>query len=197
MEQKIATSRPHAARIYDYHLGGKDNLAADRATGDRAMQSWPAVRTAVRENRTFLGRAVRYLVAEAGIRQFLDIGTGLPSARNVHEVAQELAPSSRVVYVDNDPIVLAHARALLTSAPQGRTAYIHAGLRHPEKIINDSATQRTLDFTEPIALMLVAMLHLIPDFEHPGRYSARCWTRCLRAATWSPLTGRARHFTEP
>jgi SAM-dependent methyltransferase len=167
MEPKIDTTKPHAARIYDYYLGGKDNFAADRQTGDRAAQSWPAVRTAVRENRAFLGRAVRYLVAEAGVRQFLDIGTGLPSANNVHEVAQGLAPSCRVVYVDNDPIVLAHARALLTSAPQGRTAYIHADLRQPEKILNDPVTQRTLDFTEPIALMLVAILHFIPDVEHP------------------------------
>jgi len=110
---------------------------------------------------------VQYLVAEAKVRQFLDIGTGLPSANNVHEVAQGLAPSCRVVYVDNDPIVLAHARALLTSAPQGRTAYIHADLRQPEKILNDPVTQRTLDFTEPIALMLVAILHFIPDVEHP------------------------------
>src|SRR5215469_5962699 len=121
MHPVIDTSKPHSARMYDYYLGGKDHYAVDRETALRAMESWPAVRTAVRENREFLGRAVRYLVAEAGIRQFLDIGTGLPSANNVHEVAQGVAPESRIVYVDNDPIVLTHARALLASVPQGRT----------------------------------------------------------------------------
>src|SRR5438552_3215722 len=135
MEPRVDTETPHTARIYDYYLGGKDNFAADRRTAERAMRSWPAVRTAVRENRAFLGRAVRYLVAEAGIRQFLDIGTGLPSANNVHEVAQGLEPSCRVVYVDNDPIVLAHAQALLTSTPEGSTAYIQPDLREPEKIL--------------------------------------------------------------
>ena len=126
MQPGVDSTKPHSARVYDYYLGGKDHFAADRDTGQRAMQSWPAVRTAVRENRAFLGRAVRYLAAEAGIRQFLDIGAGLPSADNVHEVAQAAAPESRVVYVDNDPIVLAHAQVLLASAPGGRTAYIEA-----------------------------------------------------------------------
>ncbi|HWN00418.1 MAG TPA: SAM-dependent methyltransferase [Streptosporangiaceae bacterium] len=119
MQPGVDSTKPHSARVYDYYLGGKDHFAADRDTGQRAMQSWPAVRTAVRENRAFLGRAVRYLAAEAGIRQFLDIGAGLPSADNVHEVAQAAAPESRVVYVDNDPIVLAHAQVLLASAPAG------------------------------------------------------------------------------
>jgi S-adenosyl methyltransferase len=169
MEPKIDTAKPHSARMYDYFLGGKDNFAADRQTAQKAMESWPAVRTAVRENRTFLGRTVRYLVAEAGIRQFLDIGTGLPSANNVHEVAQDLAPSCRVVYVDNDPIVLAHARALLTSAPEGKTAYIHADFRDPEKILRDPAVRDTLDFTKPVALMLVAILHFVPDEADPRR----------------------------
>jgi S-adenosyl methyltransferase len=169
IEPRIDTEKPHTARIYDYYLGGKDNFAADRRTAERAMQSWPAVRTAVRENRAFLGRAVRYLVAEAGIRQFLDIGTGLPSANNVHEVAQGLVPSCRVVYVDNDPIVLAHARALLTSAPEGKTAYIHADLREPEKILSDPVTRQALDFSQPIALMLVAVLHFVPDADGPRR----------------------------
>jgi len=167
MEPRIDTEKPHTARIYDYYLGGKDNFPADRRTAERAMESWPAVRTAVRENRAFLGRAVRFLVAEAGIRQFLDIGTGLPSANNVHEVAQGLVPSCRVVYVDNDPIVLAHARALLTSAPEGRTAYIQADLREPEKILSDPVTRATLDFSQPIALMLVAVLHFVPDSDGP------------------------------
>jgi len=169
MEPRIDTEKPHTARIYDYYLGGKDNFAADRRTAERAMRSWPAVRTAVRENRAFLGRAVRYLVAEAGIRQFLDIGTGLPSANNVHEVAQGLEPSCRVVYVDNDPIVLAHAQALLTSTPEGSTAYIQADLREPEKILGGPVTRQTLDFSQPIALVLVAVLHFVPDGDDPRR----------------------------
>ena len=155
--------------MYDYFLGGKNNFAVDRETAERAQQSWGTVRTAARENRAFLGRAVRFLVAEAGIRQFLDIGTGLPSANNVHEVAQGLVPSCRVVYVDNDPIVLAHARALLTSTPEGKTDYIQADLREPEKILGDPVTRRTLDFSQPIGLMLVAVLHFVPDDERPRR----------------------------
>jgi len=165
----IDTTKPHPARMYDYMLGGKNNFAADRETAEKALKSWGTARTAARENRAFLGRAVRYLVAEAGIRQFLDIGTGLPSANNVHEVAQQEAPSCRVVYVDNDPIVLAHARALLTSKPEGKTAYIHADFREPQKILGDQAVRETLDFTEPIALMLVAILHFIPDEAEPRR----------------------------
>jgi len=169
MRPRIDITKPHSARIYDYYLGGKDNFAADRRTAERAMVSWPTVRTAARENRAFLGRAVRFLVAEAGIRQFLDIGTGLPSANNVHEVAQGLVPSCRVVYVDNDPIVLAHARALLISSPQGKTAYIHADLREPETILADPAATATLDLSEPVALMLVAVLHFLPDEAQPRR----------------------------
>ena len=165
----IDTTKPHPARMYDYFLGGKNNFAADRETAEKALKSWGTARTAARENRAFLGRAVRYLVAEAGIRQFLDIGTGLPSANNVHEVAQNVAPSCRVVYVDNDPIVLAHARALLTSAPEGKTAYIDADFREPERILADQATRQTLDFTKPIALMLVAILHFVPDEAEPRR----------------------------
>jgi S-adenosyl methyltransferase len=168
MEPKIDTARAHSARMYDYFLGGKDHFAVDREIAQQAMASWPAVRTAVRENRAFLGRAVRYLVAEAGIRQFLDIGTGLPSANNVHEVAQDVDPSCRVVYVDNDPIVLAHARALLTSKPEGKTAYIHADLREPAKILDDPAVRDTLDLTKPVALMLVAILHFIQDEDNPA-----------------------------
>jgi hypothetical protein len=166
---EIDTARPHPARMYDYFLGGKNNFAVDRETAEQALKSWGTARTAARENRAFLGRAVRYLVAEAGIRQFLDVGTGLPSANNVHEVAQAVVPSCRVVYVDNDPIVLAHARALLTSSAEGRTAYIHADLRDPEKILDDPATRDTLDFTEPVALILVAILHFVPDADDPRR----------------------------
>ena len=165
---EIDQGKPHAARMYDYMLGGTDHYAVDRETAERAMQSWPAVRTAVRENRTFLARAVRYLVAEAGIRQFLDIGAGLPSGDNVHEVAQRLAPESRIVYADNDPVVLAHARALLTSDPRGATAYIQADLREPERILRDPAAREVLDFNKPIALMLVAILHFVVDEDRPA-----------------------------
>jgi hypothetical protein len=131
----IDVTKPHPARIYDYFLGGKDNFAADRETAARVLHNWGAVRTAVRENRAFLNRAVQYLT-RAGIRQFLDIGAGLPSASNVHEVAQAIAPETRVVYVDNDPIVLSHARALLASGPRGACAYIDADLRRPEQILD-------------------------------------------------------------
>jgi hypothetical protein len=165
---EIDVSRPHAARMYDYFLGGKDHFEADRVTAEKALRSWSAVRTGVRENRAFLGRAVRFLVEEAGIRQFLDIGTGLPSANNVHEVAQSVAPESRVVYVDNDPIVLAHAKALLTGTTQGRTAFIHADLRDPEKILTHPTTREVLDFDQPLALLLVAVLHFVPDSENPA-----------------------------
>jgi hypothetical protein len=167
--REIDISRPHPARIYDYFLGGKDNFAVDRETAARVLQNWGSVRTAVRENRAFLGRAVRYLAAEAGIRQFLDIGTGLPSSNNVHEVAQAIEPQSRVIYVDNDPIVLTHARALLASDPRGACAYVDADLREPGKILAHPATRATLDFSQPIALMLVAVLHFLPDEDEPRR----------------------------
>ena len=167
MEPAIDTSKPHSARVYDYYLGGKDNFAADRETAQQAMQSWRAVRTAVRENRAFLSRAVQYLAGEAGIRQFLDIGTGLPTADNTHEVAQRVAPECRVVYVDNDPIVLAHGRALLDSTPQGATAYIEADAKDSELILREAAA--TLDLSQPVAVMMLAITHLIPDAEDPGR----------------------------
>ena len=163
----IDVSRPHAARMYDYFLGGKDHFEADRITAEKALKSWSAVRTGVRENRAFLGRAVRFLALEAGIRQFLDIGTGLPSANNVHEVAQSVAPESRVVYVDNDPIVLAHAKARLTGTPEGRTAFIQADMREPEKILAHPTLHDLLDLSRPVALLLVAVLHFITDDEDP------------------------------
>jgi S-adenosyl methyltransferase len=160
---EIDTSTPHSARMYDYFLDGKDNFAADRDIAGQALQAWPAMKTAARENRAFLGRAVRYLAAEAGITQFLDIGSGLPGVGNVHEVAQEVNPAARVVYVDNDPIVLAHGRALLMSKPEGRSVYIEADIREPEKILSDPVTRETLDFTKPVALMLVSVLHFFTD----------------------------------
>jgi hypothetical protein len=167
LPSEIDTSRPHAARIYDYYLGGKNHFAADRETADKVLRLWPHIRIAAREQRKFLGRAVQYLTG-AGIRQFLDIGAGLPTTNNVHEIAQQAAPESRVVYVDNDPLVLAHARALLTSAPPGRTGYIHADLRKPESILKEPGTLEVLDFGQPIALILVGILHLIPDEDDPA-----------------------------
>jgi SAM-dependent methyltransferase len=172
LSPEIDTSRPHSARMYDYLLGGKDHFATDREAADRLLTAFPSVRVATRENRAFLGRAVRYLAAEAGVRQFLDIGAGLPSASNVHEIAQGAAPSSRVVYVDNDPLVLAHARALLASGPEGRTAYIHADLSRPEEILSHPVTREVLDLTQPVALILVAILHLIPDEDKPAEIVA-------------------------
>jgi hypothetical protein len=167
LPQAPDTSRPRPARIYDYMLGGKDNFAADRAMAERALARVPAGRTAARENRALHGRAVSYLTAEAGIRQFLDIGTGLPATINVHEVAQLTAPESRVVYVDNDPMVLAHARALLTSSPQGRTGYVQADLRDPAGILGSPVTRELLDFTQPVALLLAAVLPFIRDEDNP------------------------------
>jgi S-adenosyl methyltransferase len=155
----------HVARVYDYWLGGKDNFAADRAAGDQAIAAYPDIVFSVRANRAFLARAVRYLASEAGIRQFLDIGTGIPTASNTHEVAQDAAPSSRVVYVDNDPVVLAHARALLTSTPDGATSYIDADLRDTGTILRQAAA--TLDFAKPIAVMLMAILQHLDDDDDP------------------------------
>ena len=165
----IDTSVAHPARVYDYWLGGKDNFAADREAAERVLAATPGLRQRVRENRGFLVRAVRWLAAEAGIRQFLDIGTGIPSANNTHEVAQAAAPTSKIVYVDNDPIVLLHARSLLTSRSEGKTDYISADLREPEKILADPATRQTLDFSQPIALMLVGVLHFLVDEDHPAQ----------------------------
>ena len=154
--------------MYDCLLGGKDHFEADRQAISALLKAVPNARTGARENRAFLGRAVRYLVAEAGIRQFLDIGAGLPTANNVHEVAQAIAPDSRVAYVDNDPIVMAHARALLTSRPEGQTAYIQADLHDPESILNNPSVRETLDFGEPIALVLMAILHFFPAADNPA-----------------------------
>jgi len=162
--REIDTTVPHIARIYNYWLGGKDNFAVDREAAEKVMRATPAILPGVRANRAFLGRAVRYLAAEAGTRQFLDIGTGIPSANNTHEVAQAAAPDSRVVYVDNDPIVLTHARALLTSVT-GTTAYLDADVRDPATILSGAAA--TLDFGEPVAVMLIAIMHCVPDEDDP------------------------------
>jgi S-adenosyl methyltransferase len=158
------TTVAHPARVYDYWLGGKDNFAVDREAAEQAIAAFPGVISGVRANRAFLGRAVRYLAAEAGIRQFLDIGTGLPTADNTHEVAQAIAPQSRVVYADNDPIVLAHARALLTSAG-GATAYVDADIRDTGKLLD--AARLTLDFSGPVAITMLGVLQLVPDEDDP------------------------------
>jgi hypothetical protein len=165
------TTVPHPSRMYDYLLGGKDNFAADREAAEQVVAISPATLTAVRENRAFLGRAVRCLAGEAGVRQFLDIGTGIPAADNTHEVAQRVAAGSRIVYVDNDPVVLAHARALLTSAHAGTVSYLDADLRDPDTILE--AAGRWLDFGAPVAIMLLLVLHLIPDSDDPWRIVRR------------------------
>ncbi|MEU4243507.1 SAM-dependent methyltransferase [Actinoplanes sp. NPDC026619] len=162
----MRTDRPHPARVYDYLLGGKDNFAADREAAQKGLQANPDSRIPPRENRLFLRRAVRYL-AEQGIDQFLDIGTGIPSAPNVHHVAQGINPRSRIVYVDNDPIVLAHARALLTSHPEGRTDYIDADLRDVDTILRSAALRNTLDLNRPVGLLLIAILHFVGDEHDP------------------------------
>ncbi len=155
------TSVPHIARVYDYWLGGKDNFAADRELGDRTLQAYPNLAFSVRANRAFLLRSVRFLAADREVRQFLDIGTGIPTNNNTHEVAQSVAPASRIVYVDNDPIVLSHARALLTSKPEGACAYVDADLRDPDTIL--AQAKGTLDFRQPVAIMLLTVLQFVHD----------------------------------
>ncbi|GAA3393337.1 SAM-dependent methyltransferase [Cryptosporangium minutisporangium] len=159
----------HPARRYDYWLGGQDNFAADRASGDAVAAVFPSIRVAAAENRGFLRRAIRYLTADAGVRQFLDVGTGLPTANNTHDIAQTIAPEARIVYVDNDPLVLVHARALLTSAPRGRTAYLDADLRDPDSILGHEQLPEILNFGEPVGLVLAAILHFIADADDPAR----------------------------
>jgi S-adenosyl methyltransferase len=164
------TSVAHISRVYNFWLGGRDNYAADREAAEQVIAAYPTILTSVRAQRAFLGRAVRYLVGEPGIRQFLDIGTGLPSADNTHKVAQRAAPESRVVYADNDPIVLAHARALLTSSPEGATHYVDADLRDTGKICEQAA--EILDFDTPLAILLIGVLHCIPDSDGPAGIAA-------------------------
>jgi hypothetical protein len=165
------TTKAHQARIYDYLLGGKDNYAADREAVEAALKVWPELAFTARANRAFLSRAVRFLTAEAGIRQFLDLGTGIPTAGNTHEVAQAIAPETRVVYVDYDPIVLAHARALLDSSEAGATEYIDADLRDTDTILTQAA--QLLDFTKPVAVTMLTILHAIPDADDPHAIVAK------------------------
>jgi hypothetical protein len=187
------TSVPHVARVYDYWLGGRNNFAADRAAAERVIALYPGVRAGVRAQRAFLGRVVHYLAAEEGIRQFLDIGTGLPAGDNTHEVAQRVAPESRIVYVDNDPIVLLHARSLLKSSREGATAFVDADLHDTDKIMAEAAA--TLDFGKPVAVLLLGILHCIPDADDPAAIVRRLMA-ALPAGSYLALTHIASDVAE-
>ncbi|NJP72013.1 SAM-dependent methyltransferase [Streptomyces sp. C1-2] len=163
---RLQTDRPHSARVWNYLLGGKDNYPVDSAVGEAILTTFPEFVAVARLQRQFLARAVRFLVRDAGIRQFLDIGTGLPTADNTHELAQRLAPESRIVYVDNDPLVLRHAEALLTSSREGACAYVDADVRDPERILAEAA--ETLDFTRPVALTMLGIMGQISDADRPA-----------------------------
>ncbi|MFD5462407.1 SAM-dependent methyltransferase [Kitasatospora sp. NPDC127059] len=158
---------PHSARVYDYLIGGKTNFEADRAAAHASVQAWPALPVSMRTTRDFMQRSVRHLTERYGVRQFLDIGTGIPTSPNVHEIAQAIAPEARVGYVDNDPIVLTHARALMSSTPQGRTCYVDADFRDPESIIGDPRLREVLDLSQPVALSLIAIVHFVLDDDDP------------------------------
>jgi hypothetical protein len=175
IDSRLDITVPHVARVYNYWLGGKDNFAADRLAAENTIAAYPGIRLSARANRAFLARTVRHLAAAEGIRQFLDIGTGLPTADNTHEIAQAAAPESRIVYVDNDPLVLAHARALLTSRPEGATDYLDADLRDTDRILAQATG--ILDFGRPVAIMLVAILHYIPDLAQARQIVARLLDR--------------------
>jgi hypothetical protein len=194
--EKLDTGVVHPARRYNYWLGGKDNFAADRESGDLLAKSYPAARIAARANRAFLRRAVQYLAGEAGIRQFLDIGTGLPTADNTHEVAQRIAPDARIVYADNDPMVMAHARALLTSTPEGRTRYLEEDLREPEKILSHPELVETLDLDRPVALMLVAIVHFLPD-QAVARDIVRTLLGALPPGSYLTMSCATKEFLTP
>ncbi|GHJ20629.1 SAM-dependent methyltransferase [Streptomyces albus] len=167
---RIDTTVPHSARIWNYLLGGKDHYAVDRTAGDRVCEIFPGMVDITRHSRAFTGRVVRHLAGEAGIRQFLDIGTGLPTVDNTHEIAQRVAPDSRIVYVDNDPLVLAHAQALLTSTREGATSYLHADVRDPATILE--AASETLDLDRPVGLMLMGILGLVSDYDEARAVTA-------------------------
>jgi hypothetical protein len=187
---RIDTSKPSIARVYDFFLGGKDNFAIDRQVGEATLRIAPDAPAAGRANRSFLRRVVRHLAAEAGIRQFLDIGSGLPTQGNVHEVAQAVAPRSRVVYVDNDPIVLVHGRALL--ATNGSTTVVEADIRDPEAILRHPGVRSLIDFDQPVALLLFAILHHVNDHEDPQGIAAR-FREALPSGSYLALS----HFHNP
>ncbi|MER5951871.1 SAM-dependent methyltransferase [Streptomyces sp. NPDC001904] len=185
VKSRLQTDRPHSARVWNYLLGGKDNYPVDSEVGDAILSTFPEFAAVARLQRAFLTRAVRFLTAEAGIRQFLDIGTGLPTADNTHEVAQRIAPDSRIVYVDNDPLVLAHARALLTSSPEGACAYISEDVRNPERILAEAAD--TLDFSQPVALTLLGIMGQLSDADHPRELVAT-YLEALPAGSYVALS---------
>ncbi|MCX4473023.1 SAM-dependent methyltransferase [Micromonospora sp. NBC_01655] len=189
----IDTSVPHSARMYDWWIGGKDNFAADRAMGAMFEQVIPGMRMMARENRNFMERAVRHLATQAGIRQFLDIGTGLPTSPNVHEIAQGINPDTNVVYVDSDPIVLVHARALLVSGEHGRTSYIDADVREPEKILTDTDLLATLDLDRPVGLLMIATLMLVADEDDPWN-KARALMDALPSGSYVAITHPGQDF---
>nr|WP_243407717.1 SAM-dependent methyltransferase [Frankia canadensis] len=189
----LHVDRAHSARMYDYLLGGKENFPADREAAERALAGFPHLRITARENRAFMHRAVRYLAEQAGIRQFLDIGTGIPTSQNLHEVAQAVSPEARVVYTDNDPIVLAHARALLTGSPSGRTAYLDADLHDVEAILTSAELRDTLDLSEPVALSVIAILHFFPDDQDPFGI-VRALLDALPAGSYLTLTHATADF---
>ncbi|WP_261566957.1 SAM-dependent methyltransferase [Frankia gtarii] len=184
----LKIDQPHSARMYDYYLGGKDNFPADREAAEDALAAFPSAVVMARENRAFMVRATSYLAAEVGVRQFLDIGTGIPTSPNLHEVAQAAAPDARVVYADNDPIVLAHARALLASTPQGRTAYLDADLRDPARILTAAELRNTLDLTRPVAVSLIAILHFVPDGDADPYAIVRLLVDALAPGSYLVLT---------
>ncbi|MFE6056367.1 SAM-dependent methyltransferase [Kitasatospora sp. NPDC056446] len=158
---------PHSARVYDYLIGGKTNFEADRLAAHASVQAWPSLPISMRTTRDFMQRSVRHLAEQYGVRQFLDIGTGIPTSPNVHEIAQAIAPGTRVAYVDNDPIVLTHARALMSSTPEGRTCYVDADFRDPESIIAEPRLREVLDLSQPVALSLIAIVHFVLDKDDP------------------------------
>ena len=192
----IDTSVAHSARIYDYILGGKDNFEADRRAAEAAIARNPTMAVGMRANRAVMRRMTAYLAGEAGIRQFLDIGTGLPTSPNMHEIGQRIAPESRVVYVDNDPIVLAHARALLISTAVGACTYIDADARDPEAILADPKLSGTIDLSRPVALMLFGIMHFLPDSDNPQAIVAR-FLEALPAGSYLAIQHPTADFYPP
>jgi SAM-dependent methyltransferase len=192
-ELDLEMDRPHSARIYDAILGGKTNYPADRAVAEASIELFPAMRVSAQQNRAFMHRVARFLAAEAGIPQYLDLGTGIPTSPNLHEVVQEARPTARVVYVDNDPIVLAHARALLVGDPRGKTSFIKGDVREPDRILTDPQVLETLDLTAPTALTIIAVVHFIPDDDEAYRI-VRTLVDALPGGSYLALTSATDDF---
>jgi hypothetical protein len=191
VESRFNPDAPHPARVYNYWLGGKDHFDADRRAAEEVIRHRPEVVAGARANRAFLARVVHYLAAECGIRQFLDIGTGLPAPASTHEVAQAVARDTRIVYVDNDPLVLVYARALLTGTREGACGYLDADVRDTRTILEQAA--QTLDFTKPVGVLLLAILHLIPDAGSPAAIVARL-ARGLAPASYVAISHMTADF---